>query len=106
MKKIVLFAAAMMICAGIAFAQEPVKKSADKKTKIECQQVATQDKAAATTVAPKQHCGNCPHHAKPAANVKPEAKPAKPECNKGEKSCCNKEAKGTCKKEENKTAKK
>lgn len=98
MKKIALFAAAMMLCAGMAFAQEPVKKSNDNKAKTECQQNVKSDKACSQTAAPKQHCGNCPHHAK--AN----AQTAEQGCNKDAKKGCNKDAKGNCKKEESKPA--
>ena len=99
MKKIALFAAAMMICAGMAFAQEPVKKSNDKNAKTECQQTTKQDKAATPTAAPNQHCGNCPHHAKAnaAANAKPECKKAE---NSNCKSDCKKNEKASCKKED------
>ena len=88
MKKIALFAAAMLLCAGMAMAQAPVKKDANK-TKTENVQ-ATKDKE---QVAGKKGCGNCPHHQ---------------QCNKGtetavkadsdksaQKSCCSDTNKGT-----------
>ena len=76
MKKVVLFAASMMLCAGLAFAQDP-KKPAAKAEKATTTQ--TVKEPAAETPATKGHaakgpaikgtinpeaksCGNCPHH--------------------------------------------
>ena len=71
MKKLVLFVAALTLCAGMAFAQDPVKKpKADTKTE------KTQD-------ATKKSCGNCPGHA--SCNKTAQTKQA-------EKSCCDKKA--------------
>jgi hypothetical protein len=84
MKKIALFAATMMLCAGIAMAQEPVKKEnkANTKANTEAQAVNSKDQAAnngktTTQAAPAQKsCGNCPHHAQ--CQGKSAQKPAKP----------------------------
>lgn len=81
MKKIVLFAASMMLCAGLAFAQSPQKTAAKAEKATTTQTVK---EPAAETPATKGHaakgpaikgpaikgtinpeaksCGNCPHH--------------------------------------------
>ena len=98
MKKVSLFAAAMIVCVGMAFAQTPVKKSNEKKVNTESKEVVNQDKAPAAVAAPaqKQHCGNCPHHAKANAAVT-----SKPECKKTENEGCKKEGNKCCKKDGN-----
>ena len=102
MKKFILFAAAMTLCAGLAFAQQPTKKNnsaaAPAKKEVKTEQ--------------KQHCGKCPHHANANANANKETAAATKDnttknnatqtCNK-EKTCnkaCNKNnATQTCNKE-------
>ena len=92
MKKIALFAAALMLCGGIAMAQAPVKKS-EKKAQTEQTQAAKPE----TQATQKSHCGNCPHHRQAAtksneaaANVDKNKNAEKPCCNKGtEKKACN-----------------
>ena len=58
MKKIALFAAAMLLCAGISFAQNPVKKTDKKTATIETKAV----KANVEEAPAQKNCGNCPHH--------------------------------------------
>lgn len=106
MKKIALFAAAMIICAGLSFAQNPVKKDNNSKAKTVQSQAVKADIGAAE----KSGCGNCPHH-KQCSNdngtaVKAENKAAVKTDNKAaEKSCCNKEtANKSCNKEASKSA--
>lgn len=73
MKKIVLFAASMMLCAGLAFAQSPKKPAAKAEKPTTTQTVkepaaetpATKAPAkgpAAKAPAEAKSCGNCPHH--------------------------------------------
>ena len=99
MKKIALFAAAMMICAGMAFAQSPVKKTDNTKAKTETKQDVKKDAQVQQPNAQAKHCGNCPNHAK-AANASTLA--PKPECKKNDAGCCKKD----CKKQENNATKK
>ena len=97
MKKFILFAAAMVFCAGLAFAQQPVKGNTNNASTNK--EVKNDGKSGR---------GHCPHHAKCAkddktANNNKEVKEAKTNDNKG---CCNKDDKQTPKgnKNENKTA--
>ena len=99
MKKIALFAAAMMICTGMAFAQTPVKKTDNTKAKTETKQDVKQDKTAQAPNAQAKHCGNCPNHTK---SVNANTMATKPECKKNESNCSKKD----CKKQENNAAKK
>lgn len=99
MKKLVLFASAMLLCAGITMAQEPVKK--DNK-KAETTAVAKPAKSEAQ--AAHKGCGNCPNHKQcgkaagaQAAVAKPEA--AKPCCKKDGQKACNKDGQKACNKE-------
>ncbi len=88
MKKIVLFAAAMLICAGISFAQEPVKKPA-AKAQTEKNAPVKADAKTETPAATKQAgCGNCPHHKQCDKKTQTAAKPETTQ-----KSCCSKDAK-------------
>lgn len=84
MKKIVLFAAAMIFCAGIAFAQQPAKKNTDKANTT-----ATATTTKEVKNEQRQHCGKCPHHAQgnknTAATVKTDNKSHACE---GKKNCC------------------
>lgn len=59
MKKIALFAAAMMMCIGIACAQEPVKKDNNKN---QTTQVAKPQADKPQASPGKTGCGKCPHH--------------------------------------------
>ncbi len=76
MKKLVLFAAAMMLCAGMTMAQEPVKKDKTTNAKPAAEAQATPDKGtiAKPTVQAqpvRKSCGSCPHHAKCGSQQKP-----------------------------------
>ena len=74
MKKIVLFAASMMLCAGLAFAQNPKKPAAKAEKPTTTQTVKEPAAEAPATKAPgprgqaakagteAKSCGNCPHH--------------------------------------------
>lgn len=73
MKKIVLFAASMMLCAGLAFAQSPKKPAAKAEKPTTTQTVKEPAAEAPATKAPAKgpaakapaetkSCGNCPHH--------------------------------------------
>ena len=75
MKKIVLFAAALTLCAGLTFAQNPVKKNSQEKPKTETKATLNNGKEAPQG-ATKDNCGKCPHHKECKAQAKPEAKPA------------------------------
>lgn len=94
MKKIALFAAAMLVCVGFTFAQNPVKKTSNDKAKTEQVQTVKADKPApqasqaATQAAPTQKagCGSCPHHKQCNKSAQPTAKP------EAEKACCDKKA--------------
>ena len=88
MKKIVFFAAAMLLCAGISFAQEPVKKPAAKAQTEKKAPVKADAKTDAPAATKQAGCGNCPHHKQ--CNNKAQST-AKPEA--AEKSCCSKDAK-------------
>ncbi len=96
----------MTICAGMAFAQSPVKKTDNTKAKTEVKQDVKQDMSAQAPNTQAKHCGNCPNHAK-AANANTMAQ--KPECKKVEGNCCKKDegnnCKKDCKKQENNAAK-
>lgn len=89
MKKIALFAAALMLCAGVTMAQEPVKKAKTTNAKPTTEAQATTDKGQAATTDKQgtqakpagKHCGNCPHHSQ--CNDKSQQKPAKPAVNTG-----------------------
>ena len=94
MKKIALFLSAMVLCIGIAMAQEPIKKANNEKAKTEKQTVSA-DKAVAKPTA--KSCGNCPHHKQCNNSANAQAVSAKPE-NKG---CCDKNGKKECNKEGN-----
>lgn len=100
MKKIVMLACTMLLCAGIAMAQEPVKKPAKKAETATA--TAKSDKADAQVA--HKGCGNCPNHKQcgkaagaQAAVAKPEA--AKPCCNKDGQKACNKNGQKACSKE-------
>ena len=100
MKKIVMLACTMLLCAGIAMAQEPVKKPAKKAETTTA--TAKSDKADAQVA--HKGCGNCPNHKQcgkaagaQAAVAKPEA--AKPCCNKEGQKACNKNGQKACSKE-------
>ncbi|MBR3529225.1 MAG: hypothetical protein IKN84_06155 [Bacteroidales bacterium] len=88
MKKIVLFAAAMTICAGIAFAQQPTKKNTNKAnttTTATTKEVKNEQ---------RQHCGNCPHHAQGNKNAEASVKANTDNKNtacEGKKNCCKKQ---------------
>jgi len=56
MKKAFLMISALLLCAGMAMAQEPVKK--DQKSKQQTEQQAAQG---TTQAAPKHGCGGCGH---------------------------------------------
>ena len=106
MKKIALLISAMVLCAGIAMAQEPAKKATNDKAKATTTQTVKTDNTKAATPAKteackatqEKHCGNCPHHKQVAANpqAKPEAKgAAQKDCQKQCQKQCNKEAAAT-----------
>ena len=62
MKKVVLFAASMMLCAGLAFAQTPKKPAQNQqaaKTTATDKVKTTDQKTTAPTEKPA--CGKCPH---------------------------------------------
>ena len=99
MKKIALFAATMLLCAGVAFAQQPQKKTNEKQAVS----ASTDTKQA---VNEKQGCGKCPHHSqcqnqantKSAEQVKPVSCCDEKKACKEEKKAC-KEEKKACKEE-------
>lgn len=95
-----MLACTMMLCAGIAMAQEPVKKPAKKAETATA--TAKSDKADAQVA--HKGCGNCPNHKQcgkaagaQAAVAKPEV--AKPCCNKEGQKACNKNGQKACSKE-------
>ena len=92
MKKIAILAAAMMICAGMAFAQSPVKKAPAKANTEKVQPVKSTEKADAALDA-KPGCGNCPHHKQCGKSTQTAAKPAA-----NEKKCCSKDGQKACSK--------
>ena len=109
MKKIVLLACSMLLCAGIAMAQEPVKKPAKK---AETTTVKSEKADAQVT---HKGCGNCPNHKQCGKAADAKATAAKPEskecCKKEGQTACNKDAakkdcKKDCKKADAKPAKK
>lgn len=108
MKKIVLLACSMLLCAGIAMAQEPVKKPAKK---VETTTTATVKSDKADAQAAHKGCGNCPNHKQCGKAAGAQAAAAKPEskscCKKDGQKACNKDAaKKDCKNAEAKAAKK
>ena len=65
MKRTVLFAATMLLCAGMAFAQSPVKKNTKETVKSETSsQAAAKDSKDSKTpsASEKKDCGKCPNH--------------------------------------------
>jgi len=90
MKKLVLFASAMLLCAGITMAQEPVKKD-NKKAESAAATVTKPAKSEAQ--AAHKGCGNCPNHKQCGNHA--QATAAKPE---GAKACCNKDGQKACNK--------
>lgn len=86
-----MLACTMLLCAGIAMAQEPVKK--DNK-KAETTAVAKPAKSEAQ--AAHKGCGNCPNHKQCGKAAGAQAAVAKPE---GAKACCNKDGQKPCNKE-------
>lgn len=101
MKKIVLLACSMLLCAGIAMAQEPVKKAETTTVKSEKADAQVTHKG----------CGNCPNHKQCGKAADAKATAAKPEskecCKKEGQKACNKDAaKKDCKKADAKPAKK
>lgn len=93
MKKLVLFASAMLLCAGITMAQEPVKKD-NKKAESAAATVTKPAKSEAQ--AAHKGCGNCPNHKQCGKAAGAQATAAKPE---GAKACCNKDGQKPCNKE-------
>ncbi len=90
MKKIVLFAAAMVFCAGLAFAQQPAKANTNANTNKEVK-------------SEKKSCGHCPHHAKcanDAAAVKGNKETATVKSD-DKKGCCNNDTKQPAKPKKN-----
>lgn len=88
MKRIALLAAAMIISAGMAFAQQPVKKANDNKA-----QTVKLEPGATQATPQKQGCGNCPKHSQctkgnNAQSAQTDNATAKPACGKS----CNKGA--------------
>lgn len=85
MKKLALFTAAMVLCAGMALAQSPVKKAPATAAKPAASQVDNSKKQApqsATKQTPKDEakkegCGKCPNHGQCQKN----SQSAKPACN-------------------------
>lgn len=92
MKKLVLFAATMLLCAGISFAQSPVKGKSTQSKTTEAKMVQTNPATTADKSAPaaKPACGKCPHHQqcgkKADVNAQPKSEVA------AEKKCCNKDS--------------
>lgn len=76
MKKVFLFAASMMLCAGLAFAQTPKKpaqkEQADKTAKVEQPAKTGEMKADDKS---KHNCGHCPNAKKCDDNKKVKANP-------------------------------
>lgn len=81
MKKVALLVASLILCAGLACAQNPKKPAKAEKPLKE----APAQKVDSETAPAKPHCGKCPE----AAKCNSEAK----SCNKDAKSCDNKENK-------------
>ena len=77
MKKIALFKAALLLCAGMAFAQSPVKKSNDSNTE-------KKEAPANNNEVKKTGCGHCPHHSQCGKTAQTTTT--------NEKSCCDKKA--------------
>ena len=98
MKKIALFACTMLLCAGIAMAQEPVKKPAKGSTTTTTATVKS-DKGEAQVA--HKGCGNCPNHKQCAKGAE-----AQDAAKTESKSCCQKDAQKPCNKEAAKTAQK
>lgn len=108
MKKLTLLAAAMMLCAGMAFAQSPVKKTTTP-VKTENAQKATlskDDNANANANATKKECGKCPNSGKCCKNDQKATVEKAPCKNNAEKNTntCKKQDKNTPAKDNTKAA--